>query len=128
MKRSNAIILGTILVILIGVVLFMQAGTDPFAGQQAEEALHGETPTRDAVGNEAGRLDPNKLPNQTGTTVSADDLATTITDPQQATEQKTVPAMPYREKFEGVNSQSAEPTSRWYDPNRKAGNEQKDKK
>jgi hypothetical protein len=127
MKRSNAIILGTVLVILVGVVLFMQAGTDPFAGKKAEDALHDETPTQDAAGNQAGRLNPNRLPTKTDAAVSADDLTNTITDPQQASEQQTVPAMPYREKFQGVNSQSAEPTSRWFDPNREAQPESKRK-
>lgn len=119
MKRSNGILLGTILVFLVGVVLFMQTASDPFAGQSQPGHDH-EEPEQQATENEAGTLSPDSITGEKNA-VTADDLANTMTDPAANQQGKAIPAAPHREKFQGVNTQSAEPTSRWYDPNRKAG-------
>ncbi|MER3413203.1 MAG: hypothetical protein C4341_02995 [Armatimonadota bacterium] len=119
MKRSNAIILGTILVFLIGVVLFMQTANDPFANQpQQSQELTG--PEKKASQNEAGTLSPDKI-TSAKKSVTADELANTMTDPAANQQGKAIPSAPHREKFQGANTQSVEPASRWYDQNRKAG-------
>lgn len=119
MKRSNAIILGTILVFLVGIILFMQTGTDPFVNKKEPGHDH-DAPVQQAADNEAGVLSPDSV-SRSNREVTADDLADTMTDPAAAEQGKAVPATPHREKFRGLNTQPAEPTSRWYDPNRKAG-------
>lgn len=119
MKRSNGILLGAILVFLVGVVLFMQTANDPFANS-SQLGHEQDAPEQQATGNETGTLSPNNLPTKKQA-VTADDLANTMTDPAANQQGKAIPATPHREKFQGVNTQSAEPTSRWYDPNRKAG-------
>ncbi|MEW5883525.1 MAG: hypothetical protein AB1725_04785 [Armatimonadota bacterium] len=119
MKRSNGILLGTILVFLIGVVLFMQTASDPFAGQ-SQPGHHQEEPEQQATENESGTLSPGSIKGEKNA-VTADDLANTMTDPAANQQGRAIPATPHKEKFQGVNTESAEPTSRWYDPNRKAG-------
>jgi hypothetical protein len=128
MKRSNAIILGTILVFLVGIILFMQTGTDPFVNKARQEF---QQQAREQ-GNLSGTVDPAGAARQSGA-VTADDLVNEMGVAPGNTEDGTrgpgsglmqvVPDRPEQlqptQPAPGQNS--SQPSSRWFDPNKRAG-------
>lgn len=128
MKRSNAIILGTILVFLVGIILFMQTGTDPFVNKARQEF---QQQAREQ-GNLSGTVDPARTSGQSGK-VTADDLVNEMGvapgNPESGTRQpgsglmQMIPNQPAQPQPKPTTpgQNPSQPSSRWFDPNKQAG-------
>lgn len=125
MKRSNAIILGTVLVFLIGVLLFIQTASDPFVNKARQEFqqtareqgnLSGTLQSSPQAGTE-GKVTADDLVNQMGTAPAGSEVGSR--EPGTGLMgQAPSPVAPAQDPSQDPNR----PSSRWFDPNKRGGN------